>query len=401
MAGRKHECREHLLPYSSLYYIVLIAVLFCLTSLLIWSNFVGETMVVTESSSSSTLKHTILANITDFPIRSNVLPRDEWPKLDNQTCLEEGLPEYPIEGILQRRMPFAIVIGSMKSGTSALSIYLYQHPHVVKPEKKELHFFDFQYEYLASSDGIHRRETRKEYRRTFERKLGPESMQLLQNNSHMVAIDDSPRYIFWSDRVPARVLCVAPWAKIVAILRNPIDRAYSHYNMKRNSRGAKRLKGQNLPTFEEWVAMDIQLLKETGVVQNKIPQDEFAGSDEEMEAWKDYTRRGKHAPLGRGLYAIQLRHWFQAYEKAGKSQSDFFIIQSERMRADKSGVYGELLVFLDLQPHELELEREPNAGKYETEMSKETRDILEDFYKPYNQELYKLLGKEWKGAWDP
>lgn len=270
----------------------------------------------------------------------------------------------------------------------------------MKPNHKELHFFDFQYEHFASADGIHRRGTRKRYKRVFRNVLGDKGMKRLQSNTRLVAIDDSPRYMFWSDRVPARILCVAPWAKILAILRNPIDRAYSHYNMKRLHGRAKKRRSR-LPTFEEWIEMDLALLKETGVIQDKMSQQDFAGSDEEMEAWKAYTRRGKHAPLGRGLYAIQLRHWFKAYEAAGKSRSDFFIIQSERLKTDKSGVFEEVQQFLGLEQHELEKENEPNTGSYIAEMSKETREKLEKFYEPYNQELYELLGKEWEGAWHP
>ena len=338
--------------------------------------------------------------VRDFPNRASAVPPNQWPKLDNQTCLPEGGPEYPPKSSKKRRLPYAIVIGSMKSGTSALSTYLYQHPNVVSPIYKEVHFFDFQFEQFASADGIHRRDARQHYRNAFNYTLGEETLSNVERNASLVAIDDSPRYIFWSDRVPARILCVAPWAKIIAILRNPVDRAYSQFNMHATfSPNATSMK--RTPTFEEWIAMDMVLLKETGVIQDEIKLKEYAGSAEEMEAWKKYTRLGTHSPVGRGLYAIQLRHWFQAYEAIGKSRSDFIIIQSERMRTDRNGVYAELLDFLGLDPHELDTETEPNSGTYNAQMSNETREMLETFYKPYNQELYDLLGKEWKDVWDP
>ena len=387
------DFRELSTPYTSCYRILLIIVSLCFISLVLWWNVVGEIRFYPDGE-----------KLKDFPIRSTDIARDQWPRIDNQTCLPEGLPEYPKNGTLQRRLPYAIVMGSMKSGTTALSIYLYQHPNIVRPTRKELHFFDFQYEFFASADGIHRKSSRQRYRQAFDQVLEPIAKERLESNSQTIAIDDSPRYIFWSDRVPARVLCVAPWAKMLAILRNPIDRAYSHYNMMQRSNRRKRnmQKRMRLPTFEEWIDMDMQLLNETGVVQDKIPQKDFAGSTEEMEAWKKYTRLGKHSPVGRGLYAIQLRHWFQAYEAAGRSRSDFLIIQSERMRADKSGVYAEVLDFLGIEKYELDDEEdEPNTGKYKTEMKKETRKRLDEFYRPYNQELYALLGKDWEGVWDP
>lgn len=357
--------------------IVLFSFLLLLTC---WWQVMFEKTVLSEQSVID------FSPIMDFPNR-RASPPSEWLKLDNQTCLSEGLSQYPREGSLQRKTPHAIIIGSMKSGTTALSQYLYQHPHVVKPKHhKELHFFDHSYQ--AAEDGIHRRYARAHLLYSFYRLLGA----ALNSTPPAAAIDDTPRYMFWSDRIPARILCVAPWAKIVAILRNPIDRAYSHHNMLM---AAKDNHEQQFPTFEQWIAMDMQLLKETGVIQNK---QDVKG---EAVAWKNYTRTGTHGPIGRGLYAIQLQHWFRAYETIGKSRSDFHIIQSERMRMDKNGVYNEVLEFLELEQFDLVAENEPHSRRYEAPMKTETREMLEKFYEPYNLELYKLLGKEWDGVWDP
>jgi hypothetical protein len=349
-----------------------------LVLLISWSTIAKNPLQQTKSATPKS-HH----KVADFSIREILNPRD-----DNQTCISQGLPEYPEEGSLLRRMPHAIVIGSMKSGTSALAIYLYQHPQVIRPNYKELHFFDFEYETYASDNGIDRKSTRIHYKQAFERVLESEGIQKLLVNSKMVALDDSPRYILLSDRVPARILCVAPWVKLLAILRNPIDRAYSHYNMNRFR--AELNGAEAMPTFEEWIDMDFQLLKETNVL-----------TEPTNEAWKNYTRKCRHAPIGRGLYALQLRQWFQAYEAAGKSRSDFFIIQSERFKEHKNQVYNQVLRFLGLEPFDLPNEMELNTGKYSEEMNTTTRARLEEFYEPYNQELYALLGKEWDGVWDP
>jgi hypothetical protein len=349
-----------------------------LVLLISWSTIAKNPLQQTKSATPKS-HH----KVADFSIREILNPRD-----DNQTCISQGLPEYPEEGSLLRRMPHAIVIGSMKSGTSALAIYLYQHPQVIQPNYKELHFFDFEYETYASDNGIDRKSTRIHYKQAFERVLESEGIQKLLVNSKMVALDDSPRYILLSDRVPARILCVAPWVKLLAILRNPIDRAYSHYNMNRFR--AELNGAEAMPTFEEWIDMDFQLLKETNVL-----------TESTNEAWKNYTRKCRHAPIGRGLYALQLRQWFQAYETAGKSRSDFFIIQSERFKEHKNQVYNQVLRFLGLEPFDLPNEMELNTGKYNEEMNTTTRERLEEFYEPYNQELYALLGKEWDGVWDP
>lgn len=130
----------------------------------------------------------------------------------------------------------------------------------------------------------------------------------LQNSTQLIAIDDSPRYQFWSERIPARILCDAPSAKVLTVLRNPIDRA-SHFNQLRLRKRRPELL-INLLIFEEWIEMDFQNLKRTEVTLETIDQSKFAASVKEMNAWKDCTRSGMHGPLGRGLYALQLRQWF-------------------------------------------------------------------------------------------
>jgi len=161
---------------------------------------------------------------------------------------------------------------------------------------------------IASAEGIPRRGARFSYGSIFQKVLsqGGSYGRLIQNRS-LVAIDDSPRYLFWSDRIPARVLCVSPWAKILAVLRNPVERSFSHYTMKATESVNSHL---NI-TFEDFVDRDLKALQDFGVIREWRDETEFAdfaGSDEELRAWKAYTRSGTQCVIGKGLYAIQLRH---------------------------------------------------------------------------------------------
>lgn len=326
------------------------------------------------------------------PNNSASVTKTLYPLDISSTCHSQGLPAYPPNGSIECRLPYALIIGSMKSGTTALSMYLTEHPHVLPSKHKELHFFDFKYK--PQKDGIRRKDTRDFLKKVFQRSLLDESKHFLYSNPNTVAIEDSPRYMFLSMDIPARVLCVTPWVKILAILRNPVDRAYSQYNMHQN------FKPNSTETFEDWVARDMELLQKTGVIQNEIPNAEFAGSEHERLAWKRYTRGNEKWVVGRGLYALQLRHWFQAYKAAGKDESNFMIIQSEQMRSNKAAVYKNVLEFLELEKFDLTIEEEPYAFTYNAPMKNETRELLQNFYKPYNKELYELLGSEWEGIWD-
>lgn len=323
--------------------------------------------------------------------RAEAVPEDKWEKLDATKCIRSSKDDDPD---WMRRAPYALLIGAMKGGTSALNEYLQEHSMVVETSRKELHFYDFRFgDRMMSEHGIIRSEAVEKYRKVYQ-KVVPDIENFILNEK-MIAIDDSPRYLFWSDRIPNRVVCVSPWVKILAVLRNPIDRAFSHYNMKlNNERHDVDL------SFEEWVARDFRDLRETGVVQDKLPLAEFRGSQEEARAWKAYTRLGTHAPIGRGLYAIQLRQWFEAFRRANKPLDDVLVIQSEAMRKDPAGVYKNVLKFLGL-PNEPLLDKEEKlVGEYHSSIKNETRRMLEEFYAPYNQELYDIIGDGWEGVWD-
>ena len=107
-------------------------------------------------------------------------------------------------------------------------------------------------------------------------------------NKNKVAIHSAPIYLFSGRIVPARLLCVAPWSKVLAILRNPIDRAFSHYNFM-TTWGGVRYNGVR-PTFERFISDDIKLLKSTGVIRdwnnNRTMNnfESFSQSPEEMQS---------------------------------------------------------------------------------------------------------------------
>jgi hypothetical protein len=265
----------------------------------------------------------------------------------------------------------------------------------MKTKMKELHFYDFKFDNYTTTEGILRGNARKRYGRIYRRNV---ALDKLKANKKLIALDDSPRYLFWSDRIPARVLCVTPWVKILAILRNPIDRAFSQYNMFYSRKG----KAQTAPfTFEQWIENDIEDMRATGVLQDRIPPEQFINSPEEEAAWKAYTRLGSHAPIGRGLYALQLRQWFSTFKDAGKSLDDVLVIQSELMKSEPGLVYANILEFLGMNHEPLKDSKEHFVGKYKITLAPETRKMLELLYAPYNQELYDLLGDDWVGVWDP
>jgi hypothetical protein len=160
-------------------------------------------------------------------------------------------------------------------------------------------------------------------------------------------------------------------------------------------------------TWRQWIDDDLKSLRKAGVIANRTLQEleQFSGSREEAEAWQNYTRsRTSQFFLGRGLYAIQFRQWYAAMDRIKKSRSDLLPVRSEAVKNDTQGEYSKILSFLGLEDHILSYAGAHHVTSTKEEhvpMPKSIRRELEEFYAPYNKQLYELLGDEWSGVWDP
>src|SRR5687768_5412221 len=105
-----------------------------------------------------------------------------------------------------------LVMGAQKSGTTALAYFLMQHPEIYMPPDKEVHFFD--------NDRLFRGRSAVDYR-AYHNALN------VPPGARMVG-EATPIYMYWKP-APKRIKQYNPVTKMIFILRNPIDRAYSHY----------------------------------------------------------------------------------------------------------------------------------------------------------------------------
>lgn len=155
--------------------------------------------------------------------------------------------------------PF-FVIGAQKSGTTALFEYLRRHPEVYMPPEKEIEFF---------TEGEATAQAWADYRRRVLR--APASAR--------VAGTASPQYM-GDPAVPARMAGVVPEARLIAVLRDPIERAVSHYKMTRRRREERR-------SFAE--AIRAQLEPAALERLRAMPLRELAERDAYV-AWGEYAR---------------------------------------------------------------------------------------------------------------
>jgi hypothetical protein len=259
-----------------------------------------------------------------------------------------------------RVLPDYIIIGSQRSGTSSLHSYLSAHPSVIPALVKEVHFFDRNFErgtgWYRSHFATHA------YRAWVGRATG---------TAPRVG-EATPGYIF-HPLVPRRVASLLPGARLIALLRNPIDRAYSNY-CHRVAQGL-----ETISNFEEAIARE----------PDRLGADDAGPLND--EAYSASERR-LHSYLERGLYADQLQRWFEVFPR-----ESILVETSEELFCDPPAVMTRVHEFLELPPHAIRRYRKLNSLSSGA-MSPHTRHKLVQYFRPHNDRLYALLGRDLR--WD-
>lgn len=245
-----------------------------------------------------------------------------------------------------RKMPDFIIVGVQKGGTTSLFNYLKTHPEIKLHNNKEIHFFDRYYNQGVSW-----------YRSWFPLEMYGK-----------VTGEATPNYIFYPNAIK-RMKTMLPKVKLIVLLRNPIERAYSHYQMEKR-------KGREGLSFENAIKHEKLILEHEYIKVEEKGEDYFS------------ERLTNNSYLTRGLYAEQLKRLFVYYDK-----SQVLIIDSKNFKKNTEVVLKEVYDFLELNQVEgSKLEKNKNVHNYPL-MNEETKSYLEDFYRKPNEELFKLLNQ--------
>ena len=417
----------------------LLALLLLLLLYAILSTSLFTKLLLTESApSASFLNDEVLVidesddKLTDDSVESTDEDGDDddtqeveqSPSNNPYTCQSEGAPAFLPSQDIVRRSLHGVIIGTQKGGTQALHTILLTHPKILTSGTGhgELHFFNRYYSRLVGhSHTIPRQQSRNAFLKTLKERNNAKRMAKAHGkkditselNANSVGFHSAPLYLFSGRKVPERMFCTAPWIKVIALLRNPIERAYSQYHFVLpllKSRKAKSNK--EVPTFEEFVMEDIDLLKQFGVLRdwNTTNFTSYSDSQEEYEAWEKYITIAKgDGPIGRGLYSIQLGIWIQEFQNFNKPLDDLLVLQSEVTKLYPQEAYHQSVQLFGLEPrtkqvrhkHEKILGKNHHATNYQGSegMSEEMWRMLYDLFEPYNRRLVALLGEEWEGVW--
>jgi len=259
-----------------------------------------------------------------------------------------------------RILPDFLIIGAQRSGTSSLYKYMIQHPCIHAALEKEVDFFTT---YFSNDISW--------YKARFPTNLYRKYFNQFMRGSLLVG-EASPYYLSYP-HTARRVSQLRPNIKLIAILRNPVDRAYSHYNHVR------------FLGLEENISFKEALNKEEERIEGEL---EKLKTDDEYQSY-NFRHLGY---VARGIYVDQLTAWYKYFER-----EQIQILNTEEFRANSPQVYSEVLEFLGLSIWYPKNFLSYNALKYPP-MEPTIRQQLIDFYRPHNQRLYDLLGRTFN--WD-
>ncbi|WP_216638965.1 ATP-binding cassette domain-containing protein [Paenibacillus sp. FJAT-26967] len=247
--------------------------------------------------------------------------------------------------------PAFLIIGTQKGGTTSLYHDLTQHPGIKSAAVKEVHFFDEQYHFGYDW-----------YKKNFPPDLPEDS----------ITGEASPYYLF-HPQTPGRVREWLPDVKLIVLLRNPIHRAYSHYQMM--------------------VRRGLEPMSFTEALQTERSRVE--AEYERMSRDPRYSSQNCsiYSYLKRGLYAEQLERWYRYFPK-----DQILVMSSEALLRNPAESYRNVLAFLDMPLWEPGEFASLNEGEYTQPIPKDTMQWLQSYYAEPNRRLFELIGEEYD--WD-
>lgn len=243
--------------------------------------------------------------------------------------------------------PDFMIIGAGKCGTSSLHVYLMQHPQIVPPIDKEIHFFSHKVAYGKDWYLSHFAPTARSSTKLITGEASTSYFHTCHLNTHKTMHQ------------------LLPGAKLILLLRDPIDRAISHYHQ------TVRL-GQERRSLEDAIQSELDILQ---------------GVDNPLSIAEQYWQK-EFGYLWLSLYYTFTKEWMKLYKP-----EKFLILDSANFKQMPEKTMDEVYRFLEIPPHKLESYPKYNSGSYSSTETK-IRSRLSDFFAPYNQNLEALLDQK-------
>lgn len=234
-----------------------------------------------------------------------------------------------------------VIAGTQKGGTTALDSYLREHPDICMARKKEVHYFDNDVNFVNTSPDY------SLYHSAFK----PAAPQQILGEA-------TPAYMYLK-AVPQRIFNYNPDMKFIILLRNPIERAYSHWNMQ---------KLKNIDNLSFWHA----LLSEQTRCQNTSS-----------------LMLRRYSYISRGFYMEQLERIWKYFPS-----KNILILKTEDLKEHPSSSLNNIYQFLKISNYKTPSPRKVHSLPYELPIGKKEKDYLLSIFEPEIKALEKKL------SWD-
>ena len=260
-----------------------------------------------------------------------------------------------------RILPSLFIIGVQKGGTTSLVNYLNSHPQIITAQRKDVFYFNNAIHYAKGINWYKAHFALSVYKWLYDKKKG----------TNAITFDGTPNY-FDEPMAAQRLHETFPQAKLVLLLRNPIERAWSNYQM------AKRFGFEEL-SFKE--ALDLEQERLDAEVRQ-----------EKNEKYHNYIYQ-RLTYKRRGVYINYLKNWTEKFPS-----KQLLIIKSEDLFENAKETYARITDFIGI-------DRDPdlkfeifNKGNHVNEIDPNIREELRLYYEPFNKELYDFIGVDygWK-----
>lgn len=233
-----------------------------------------------------------------------------------------------------------LVAGTQKGGTTSLDAALRKHPEICMAGQKEVHFFDDEEVFSAG---------RPDPETVYHSHFSP-------GEQHRIAGESTPIYMYWRP-APERIQAYNRNMKFILLLRNPIQRAYSHWNMEHRRNADHR-------PFMQAVQEEIRDRQSGTARQHRV----FSYCD-------------------RGYYSEQLKRLWSFFPR-----QQTLVLKSEHVWTDQADVYGMICEFLGVRQAGWAETEKLHALPYAQRMSRDEKAVLRSLFAGEIQELERLLG---------
>ena len=249
----------------------------------------------------------------------------------------------------ERQVNF-FILGFAKTATTSLYEYLIQHPQILPPYRKEPHFFSQHPHYGMDW-----------YLSQFPSLPAPQSV-----TQKYITGEGSINYIE-NRQAPARILKTFPQAKFFIVLREPVARTLSDYNMWLRD-------GRENRSLEQVVEYELSKLS------NCTPAQLETGKH-----WYPPNRQGFISSyLLRSLYLYHIKRWMQVFPR-----EQFFILETQQLAKTPQQTMSQVFDFLELPDCKDISYRQHNQSSYYRESPLNKK--LEDFFRPHSEQLEAFL----------